>query len=86
VINQVIERHLLEQFENVFDLAHLFKLGKEGIQEIAQEPEDIRRQRAEITSRKLVLEHGADLCKQYMLRHGVDFVSASSWPAKASVG
>jgi hypothetical protein len=77
VIVQAVERHLIDEFDNIFRTSLVMEMDKDEIVDVAEEDGWIRQERKELERNKQILESGEKVCRQNMSRSGVRLVSCS---------
>jgi GTP-binding protein EngB required for normal cell division len=96
VIVQVVERHLVDELDRIFNVTRVVELDDAAVIEIASEDESLRNQRMELRNTRRILEAGERICRKYMARRDLKLdpeirsapnrLSDSSTTARAAVG
>jgi hypothetical protein len=68
VIVQVVERHLVDELDRIFNVTRVVELDDAAVIEIASEDEYSRQQRLELRATRRTLEAGERVCRKYMAR------------------
>jgi len=68
VIVQVVERHLVDELDRIFNVTRVVELDDEAVIEIASEDESLRHHRMELRNTRRILEAGERICRKYMAR------------------
>lgn len=86
VIVQVIERHLVDELDRIFNVMRLQEFDDETIMEIAAEDPSIRQLRTELKNTRRTLEAGERICRKYTARRdlSLDFTPATAKAEKKS--
>jgi GTP-binding protein EngB required for normal cell division len=74
VIVQVVERHLVDELDRIFNITRVVELSDDAIIQIASEDEYSRQQRLELRERRRTLEAGERICRKYMARRDLKLV------------
>jgi hypothetical protein len=75
VIVQVVERHLIDELDRIFNVTRVVELDDAAVIEIASEDEYSRQQRLELRNTRRTLEAGERICRKYMARRDLKLVS-----------
>jgi hypothetical protein len=86
VIVQVIERHLVDELDRIFNVMRLQEFDDEVIMEIAAEDPSIRHLRADLKNQRRTLEAGERICRKYTARRdlSLDFAAPTEKKTKSS--
>jgi len=84
VIVQVIERHLVDELDRIFNVMRLQEFDDETIMEIAAEDPSIRHLRTELKNTRRTLEAGERICRKYTARRdlSLDFTPSTDASGK----
>jgi hypothetical protein len=74
VIVQVVERHLVDELDRIFNVTRVVELDDAAVIEIASEDEYSRQQRLELRNTRRTLEAGERICRKYMARRDLKLV------------
>jgi len=84
VIVQVVERHLVDELDRIFNVMRLAEFDDSEILEIAAEDPGIREQRIELRNTRRVLEAGERICRKYTARRDLSLDTAAPTAAKGA--
>jgi hypothetical protein len=86
VIVQVVERHLVDELDRIFNVMRLQEFDDSEIMEIANEDPSIRQVRAELKNTRRTLEAGERICRKYTARRdlSLDFTPTAEKKTKSS--
>ncbi|KAF2398701.1 hypothetical protein EJ06DRAFT_564128 [Trichodelitschia bisporula] len=76
IIVQVVERHLVDDLDRIFNITRVVELDDETVIEIAAEDDALRHHRLELRNTRRVLEAGERICRRYMSKRDMSLVSA----------
>jgi len=65
---QVVERHLVDELDRIFNVTRVVELDDAAVIEIASEDESLRHHRIELRNTRRILEAGERICRKYMTR------------------
>jgi len=77
VIVQVVERHLVDELDRIFNVMRLAEFDDSEILEIAAEDPGVREQRIELRNTRRVLEAGERICRKYTARRDLSLDTAA---------
>lgn len=74
VLVQVVERHLVDDLESIFDTSRIHEMEDEKIQKIFEEDEHIRDSRARLQAERALLEGGLKSARRLAARKDLKVV------------
>lgn len=77
VITQVVERHLLQGLDSVFNSVKVWRMKNEHVEAIAAENKATRDKRLTLKTKKKAIEEARDLCANLAMRKELRVVSSS---------
>jgi len=84
VIVQVVERHLVDELDRIFNVMRLQEFDDSTIMEIAAEDPSIRQLRADLKNTRRTLEAGDRICRKYTARRDLSLDFAPTTEKKAT--
>lgn len=78
IITQVVERHLLQGLDTVFNPVKIWKMKNEHVEAIAAENKETRDRRLTLKAKKKAIEEARDLCANLAMRKELRAVSIQS--------
>jgi GTPase SAR1 family protein len=85
IIVQVVERHLVDDLERIFDTARVHDMPDEAIEEIFKEDEAIRNRRAQLLAERASMEAGLKSARRLAAKKNLKVVSIPSPSFTSSV-
>ncbi len=76
VITQVIERHLLQSLDEIFNPIKVWKMDDKSVEDIASENKETREKRLTLKARKKAIEEARYVCTNLAMRKELRGVSS----------